>query len=87
MGGVTYIYIYTHTYMYIYTHTYIIEIMTTYHGVVRSPSLLLSQDQGTSLLSRQGVVFNIGAFIITIGFWGPLYQNFNKELPNSIGNY
>ena len=31
---------------------------------------------------------NIGALIIRIGFWGPLYYIYNKEPPqNSIGNY
>ena len=33
---------------------------------------------------------NIGALIIRIGFWGPLYYgdyNWNKEPPNGIGNY
>ena len=30
----------------------------------------------------------MGALIIRIGFWGPLYYNHNKEPPpNSIGNY
>ena len=31
-----------------------------------------------------------GALIIRIGFWGPLYNNYNKEPPNcigSLGNY
>ena len=31
--------------------------------------------------------FTIGALIIRIGFWGPLYYNYNKEPQNSIGNY
>ena len=31
---------------------------------------------------------NTGALIIRIGFWGPLYDNYNKEPPqNSIGIY
>ena len=32
---------------------------------------------------------NIGACIIRIGFWGPLYYKYNKEAPkkDSIGNY
>ena len=31
---------------------------------------------------------SVGALIIGIGFWGPLYHNHNKEPPqNSIGNY
>ena len=29
----------------------------------------------------------IGALIIRIGFWGPLYYSYNKEPQNSIGNY
>ena len=31
--------------------------------------------------------FNIGALIIRIGHWGPLYYNCIKEPQNSIGNY
>ena len=27
-----------------------------------------------------------GALVIRIGFWGPLYYNYNKEPHNSIGN-
>ena len=31
---------------------------------------------------------DIGALIIRIGFWGPLYYNYSKEPPkHSIGNY
>ena len=29
----------------------------------------------------------IGALIIRMGFWGPLYHNYNKEPQDSIGNY
>ena len=29
----------------------------------------------------------MGALIIRIGCWGPLYYNYNKEPQNSIGNY
>ena len=29
----------------------------------------------------------IGALIIRIGFWGPLYHNDNTEPQNSIGSY
>ena len=33
-------------------------------------------------------VNNIGALIIRMGFWGPLYYNYNREPPqNSVGNY
>ena len=32
--------------------------------------------------------FSIGALILRIGFWGPLYYSYNKDPPkNSIGNY
>ena len=31
--------------------------------------------------------YNVGALIIRIGFWGPLYYNYDKEPQNSIGNY
>ena len=30
---------------------------------------------------------NVGAFIIRIGFWGPLYYKYDKEPQNGIGNY
>ena len=31
---------------------------------------------------------NIGVLMVRIGFWGPLYYNYNKEPPkNSIANY
>ena len=29
----------------------------------------------------------VGALIIRIGSWGPLYYNYNKKPENSIGNY
>ena len=29
----------------------------------------------------------MGALLIRIGFWGPLYCNYNKEPQNNIGNY
>ena len=32
-------------------------------------------------------LYNIGALIIRIGFWGPLYYNYKKEPQTSIGNY
>ena len=28
-----------------------------------------------------GLIVNIGALIIRIGLWGPLYYNYNKEPP------
>ena len=31
--------------------------------------------------------FNIGGFIIRIGFCGPLYSKYTEEPPNSRGNY
>ena len=40
----------------------------------------------TTLVLCRGAL-NIGALIIRIGFWGPLYYNHNKEHQNSIGNY
>ena len=41
-----------------------------------------------SPIGNNDSVTNIGALVIRIGFWGPLYPNFNKEPPkNSIGNY
>ena len=30
---------------------------------------------------------NIGALIIRLGFWGPLYYNYNKEPGNHKGPY
>ena len=33
------------------------------------------------------IATNIGALIIRIGFWGPLYFHHNKEPPKCIGNY
>ena len=30
---------------------------------------------------------NIEALIIGIGFWGPLYYNYNKEPPKLYSNY
>ena len=35
-------------------------------------------------ITRSG---NIGASIIRLGFWGPLYYIYNKELHNSVGNF
>ena len=32
-------------------------------------------------------LLNIGALIVRIGFWGPLYYNDNKEPPTCIGPY
>ena len=46
-------------------------------------------ESGEKLLGwRQGLrVFTIGALIIRIRFWGPLYYTYNKEPQKSIGNY
>ena len=30
---------------------------------------------------------NVGALIIRRGFWGPLYDNYNKEPPKPYSNY
>ena len=32
----------------------------------------------------RGLAVNIGTFIIRIGFWGPLYCNFNVEPPKIV---
>ena len=29
----------------------------------------------------------VGASIIRVGFWGPIYYNYNREPQDSIGNY
>ena len=33
-----------------------------------------------------GITANVGASIIRIGFWGPLYYNYNKEPPKPYSN-
>ena len=41
----------------------------------------------SSQIAPQTLEPTIGALIIRIGFWGPLYYKYNKEPPKYIGNY
>ena len=50
-------------------------------------SLLLVTILMTSGVWYKLGAITIGALIIRIGFWGILYYSYNKEPPNSIGNY
>ena len=42
----------------------------------------------TREFQQEGDLYNTGALIITIGFWGPLCKTYSMEIPQSrFGNY
>ena len=47
----------------------------------RSGQTLAIASQSYRGNEEDSIVANIGALIIRIGFWGPLYYNYNKEPP------
>ena len=49
--------------------------------------LILAQspiDEARHRVLEAQILLNIGALIIRIGFWGPLYYNSNKEPPKIV---
>ena len=59
--------------------------ITDYSTVVKCQESTTYQ---SSSAARKNTEANVGALIIRIGFWGPLYYNYNKEpSQNSIDNY
>ena len=51
-------------------------VLSGFEEVYRDPSVYQGSEK-----------CNIGALIVRIGIWGPVYYKYKKELPNSIGNY
>ena len=51
------------------------------HGRALGSGLLHATGSGTPGLGCTSLNPNIGAFMIRIGFWAPLYYTYKQELP------